>query len=118
MFSTTLERPPLRSSRWRGFPLASPVGRSALRTIGEVEIVYVLTPHIGGIVEFYRLENDILKVVVKIPGFSSHKIGSRNLDMAVAGDFGGDGQVELLVPSQTLDEIGGIRRTLDGAEVA
>ena len=38
--------------------------------------------------------------------------------MAVAGDFDGDGRVELLVPNQTLDEIGGIRRTSDGAEVA
>ena len=64
------------------------------------------------------MENDILKVVVKIPGFRSHKIGSRNLDMAVAGDFNGDGRAELLLPSQTPDETGGIRRTLDGAEVA
>ena len=81
---------------------------------GKVGIVDVLTPHIGGIVEFYRLQNDILKVVVKIPGFSSHKIGSRNLDMAVAGDFDGDARMELLVPNQTLDEIGGIRLTLWG----
>ncbi|MEC9280196.1 MAG: hypothetical protein VX947_04835, partial [Chloroflexota bacterium] len=102
-----------RDSRWRHQLAVAPFGPS-----GEVEIVDVLTPHIGGIVEFYRLENDILKVVVKIPGFRSHKIGSRNLDMAVAGDFDGDGRVELLVPNQTLDEIGGIRRTLDGAEVA
>ncbi len=102
-----------RGSRWRHQLAVAPFGAS-----GEVEIVDVLTPHIGGIVEFYRLENDILKVVVKIPGFRSHKIGSRHLDMAVAGDFDGDGRVELLVPIQTLDEIGGIKRTLDGAEVA
>ena len=53
-------------------------------------------------------------MVVKIPGFRSLKIGARNLDMAVAGDFDGDGRVELLVTNQTLEEIGGIRRTLDG----
>ena len=51
-------------------------------------------------------------MVVNVPGFRSHKIKSRNLDMAVAGDFHGDGRVELLVPNQTLDEIGGIRLTL------
>ena len=102
-----------RGSRWRHQLAVAPFGPS-----GEVEIVDVLTPHIGEIVEFYRLENDILKVVVKIPGFRSHKIGSRNLDMAVVGEFDGDGRVGLLVPNQTLDEIGGIRRTLDGAEVA
>ena len=38
--------------------------------------------------------------------------------MAAAGDFNGDGRAELLLPIQTPDEIGGIRRTLDGAEVA
>jgi len=92
---------------------AAPFGTSS-----EVEIVDVLTPHIGGIVEFYRLENGKLNVVAQAPGFRSHEIGSRNLDMAVAGDFDGDGRVELLVPNQTLDEIGGIRRTSDGAEVA
>ena len=102
-----------RGSRWRHQLAAAPFGPS-----GEIEIVDVLTPHIGGIVEFYRLENDKLNVVAQIPGFRSHKIGSRNLDMAVAGDFDGDGRVELLVPNQTLDEIGGIRRTSDGAEVA
>ena len=102
-----------RGSRWRHQLAAAPFGPA-----GETEIVDVLTPHIGGIVEFYRLENDSLRVMAKVPGFRSHKIGSRNLDMAVAGDFDGDGRVELLVPNQTLDEIGGIRRTLGGAEVA
>jgi hypothetical protein len=102
-----------QGSRWRHQLAVAPFGPS-----GEVEITDVLTPHIGGIVEFYRLENDGLRVVAKVPGFRSHKIGSRNLDMAVAGDFDGDGRVELLVPNQTLDEIGGIRRTSDGAEVA
>jgi hypothetical protein len=98
-----------RGSRWRHQLAVSPFGPS-----GEVEIVDVLTPHIGEIVEFYRSENDILKVVVKTPGFRSLKIGARNLDMTVAGDFDGDGRVEMLVPNQTLEEICGIRRTLDG----
>lgn len=102
-----------RGSRWRHQLAVAPFGPS-----GELEIVDVLTPHIGGIVEFYRLENDKLNVVAQVPGFRSHKIGSRNLDMAVAGDFDGDGRVELVIPNQTLDEIGGIRRTPDGAEVA
>nr|ABZ06289.1 putative FG-GAP repeat protein [uncultured marine microorganism HF4000_008B14] len=78
----------------------------------------MVTPHIGGTVEFYRLEDDILRVVAKVPGFRTHAIGSRNLDMAVAGDFDGDGRIEILVPSQGMDEIGAIRRTEEGAEVA
>lgn len=92
---------------------AAPFGPS-----GESEVVDVVTPHIGGTVEFYRLEDDILRVVAKVPGFRTHAIGSRNLDMAVAGDFDGDGRIEILVPSQGMDEIGAIRRTEEGAEVA
>jgi hypothetical protein len=92
---------------------AAPFGPS-----GELEVVDVVTPHICGTVEFYRLEEDSLRVVAKVPGFRTHAIGSRNLDMAVAGDFDSDGRLELLVPSQGMDEIGAIKRTEAGAEVA
>ena len=102
-----------RGSRWRHQLAAAPFGPS-----GELEVVDVVTPHICGTVEFYRLEEDSLRVVAKVPGFRTHAIGSRNLDMAVAGDFDRDGRLELLVPSQGMDEIGAIRRTEAGAEVA
>ena len=102
-----------RSSRWRHQLAAAPFGPS-----GELEVVDVVTLHICGTVEFYRLEEDSLRVVAKVPGFRTHAIGSRNLDMAVAGDFDSDGRLELLVPSQGMDEIGAIRRTEAGAEVA
>jgi hypothetical protein len=81
-------------------------------------LVDVLTPHIGGVVEFYRLEENELRIVAQVPGYTSHVIGSRNLDMALAGDFDGDGQVELLVPNQARTELAGIRRTEEGAVVA
>ena len=102
-----------RGSRWRHQLAAAPFGPS-----GELEVVDMVTPHICGTVEFYRLEEDSLRVVAKVPGFRTHAIGSRNLDMAVAGDFDSDGRLELLVPSQGMDEIGAIRRTEAGAEVA
>ena len=38
--------------------------------------------------------------------------------MGLAADLDGDGQVELLVPSQDGTELGAIRRTEDGAVVA
>jgi hypothetical protein len=50
-------------------------------------------------------------------GFTSHVIGTRNLDMGMAGDFDGDGRVEVLLPDQTRTELGGIRRVEGGAEV-
>ncbi len=38
--------------------------------------------------------------------------------MALAGDFDGDGSVEVLLPDQSLTELGAIRRTGVGAEAA
>jgi hypothetical protein len=77
-----------------------------------------MTPHIGGIVEFFQLAGDRLKLVAQTSGYSSHALGSRNLDMAVAGDFDGDGQVELLLPDQERASLGAVRRVPGGAEVA
>jgi hypothetical protein len=52
------------------------------------------------------------------PGYTSHVINTRNLDMAVAGDFDGDGRVELLLPDQVRGQLGAIRHEGDGATVA
>jgi hypothetical protein len=100
-------------NRWRHQLAVAPFGLQ-----GEVELVDVLTPHIGGVVEFYQLFGDELQVVATVPGYTSHVIGSRNLDMALAGDLDGDGRVELLLPDQSFTHLGGIRRTTGGAEVA
>jgi hypothetical protein len=99
--------------RWRHQIAVAPFGPN-----GELELADVLTPHLGGVVEFFQWDGDELKIVAKVPGFTSHVIGSRNLDMAAAADFDGDGQVELLLPDQARMNLGGIRRTADGAEVA
>jgi len=84
----------------------------------ETELVDVLTPHIGGIVGFYQLVGDQLEVVAQVPGYASHVIGTRNLDMAVAGDVDGDGTFEVLLSNQERTKLGAIRRTADGAKVA
>jgi hypothetical protein len=98
--------------RWRHQLAVAPFGPD-----GEVEIVDVLTPHIGGVVEFYRLDGNELVIVAEARGFTSHVIGSRNLDMGVAGDFDGDGRIELLLPNQARTELSAISRTDYGAEV-
>ncbi len=99
--------------RWRHQLAVAPFGPG-----GELELASVLTPHIGGIVEFYRLHGDELEIVAQVPGYSSHEIGSRNLDRALAGDLDGDGRIELLVPDQAQESLGAIRRTDEGAETA
>lgn len=75
-------------------------------------LVDVRTPHIGGIVEFFQYNNGKLESVQEIRGFSTHSIGSRNLDAAIAGDFNNDGIIELLAPDQGHINLGII--SLDG----
>ncbi len=55
-----------------------------------------------------------LKFRAELGGFSSHQIGSRNLDSALAADFNGDGQVEIVVPDQSQTALSAIQ-VLDGA---
>ena len=100
-----------QGNRWRHQIAVAPFGPH-----GEIELVDVLTPHLGGVVEFYRWEGDELQVIAQISGYTSHVIGTRNLDMAAAGDFDGDGHVELLLPNQARTALGAIRRTADGAD--
>ncbi len=102
-----------RGYRWRHQIAVGPFGPD-----GELELVDVLTPHIGGVVEFYRLAGDQLQIVAQVPGYTSHVLGSRNLDMSAAGDFDGDGRLELLLPDQARTSLGAIRRNPGGAEVA
>ena len=100
-----------RGGRWRHQLAFGPFGPN-----GEQELVDVLTPHIGGVVEFYRHNGDHLEIVASLPGYTSHVIGSRNLDMAVAGDFNGDGQPEIVLPTQDRTSIAGLQRTADGVQ--
>lgn len=87
--------------RWRHQLLVAPFGEG-----GESLLAVVRTPHIGGVLEFYRLEGNRLEIVTEIPGFSTHSIGSRNLVTALAGDLDDDGQIELLAPDQTHMRLG------------
>ena len=72
----------------------------------ETLLAVVRTPHIGGVVEYYRLNKDKLEIVAEVPGISTHSIGSRNLFSAQAGDFDNDGLVELLAPDQSHTRLG------------
>jgi hypothetical protein len=98
--------------RWQHQIAVGPFGPQ-----GEIEIVSVRTPHIGGEVKYYRWEGDRLILVANIDGFSSHVIGSRNLDMAIAGDFDGDGAPEVLVPDLAMLNLAGLQRVASGVEV-
>ena len=100
-------------NRWRHQLAVAPFGPN-----GEIELAEVLTPHIGGIAGFYRLHDRLLTLLAQQRGVTSHIIGSRNLDMGLAGDLDGDGQPELVVFNQRLTALTALRRVEDGIELA
>ncbi|WP_340819534.1 hypothetical protein [Methanolobus sp. WCC4] len=98
--------------RWRQQIAVAPSGPE-----GENEIIDVLTPHIGGVVEFYQWEDDELKVISSLSGYSSHLAGSGNLDMSMVGDFDDDEEMELLVPLQNHRKLAVLEHTDEGVKV-
>lgn len=101
-----------RGGRWQHALAWAPFGVD-----GTFSLVEVKTPHIGGVVRFYEYRGDQMTIVAELTGYTSHVLGSRNLNMAVAGDFNGDQIPEIVLPSQDRTRIAGIQRTQTGAEV-
>ena len=100
-----------QGSRWRHQLTVVPFDNN------QLTLVDVLTPHIGGVVEFYRLEDNSLIVEAEVPGYTSHVIGSRNLELAASSDFDSDGNLEVLLPSQSLTNLAAISYTSGSANV-
>ncbi|MEM7116190.1 MAG: hypothetical protein AAF614_27385 [Chloroflexota bacterium] len=99
--------------RWRHQLAVAPFGPT-----GAMELVDVRTPHIGGQVEFFQWQGDQLEIVARTDGYTSHVIGSRNLDLGVAGQFDLSGNVTQLLPSQDRSLLAGIQHREEGAVVA
>ena len=102
-----------RGYRWRNQMAVAP-----LLGTDENIVVDVLTPHIGGLVEYFRLRGDSLDLLTSIQEYSSHQIGSRNLDLAIIGRF--DPRLNKLiamVPTQNYRELHGLNLNLSGTTV-
>ena len=79
----------------------NPAGAADYDGDGRIEIALVETPHIGGILILYRWEGGRwLKEVARLPGYSTHRIGSTVLAMSHSHDWTGDGIADLLLPRQ------------------
>jgi hypothetical protein len=98
---------------WRHQIAVAPFGPD-----GGREVASVRTPHRAAEAEFHRLAGDSLERVAARGRYPSHEFGSRNLDRAAAGDFDGDGQPELVVPTPETGGLAGLRRTDGGVEEA
>lgn len=100
----------------QGYRWLHQIGAGRLAPDGELEVIAVRTPHIGGIVEAYRFAGDRLELVASGPGYSSHQLGSANLDMALLADVDGNGRLDVVVPTQSMTELAGLARTEAGFE--
>jgi hypothetical protein len=98
--------------RWRNQLGAAPFDDSR-----RWDLVDVLTPHLTGVVEFYKLDGENMEIKAQVRGYTSHVIGTRNLDMGLMGDFDGDQIIEALLPNQSRTELGAIERSESGAFV-
>lgn len=103
--------------RWLHQIAAGPLGPN-----GGIEIVEIRTPHLGGQVRYYRLPSDDtssqLEFIAETQLYTSHELGSRNLDAVTVGDFDGDGVPELVVQDQDRKGLYGLQRTSCGVNVA
>lgn len=82
------------SNRW-----LNPAVIADIDNDGKLEIAYVETPHIGGILHVLNLNND--KLVYKYKSFqtSNHGIGSRVQELASAVDWDADGVPDIVIPN-------------------
>ncbi len=90
-------------NRWRNQLAAGPIGPN-----GDFAVVDVRTPHIGGTVQWFAADLDTARlelISISEPIFTTHVIGSRNLDLGAAVDVDGDGQPEIVVPSAQRDRL-------------
>jgi len=54
---------------------------------GKVEIAWIQTPHIGGVLKIARIEDDSLQLLDEKDGVSNHQYGSRNLCLSAVTTF-------------------------------
>ena len=84
------------------------IGAAELSGTGAPEIAAVLTPHIGGVLTAYRRAGGALVRIARAPGYSSHAIGSRNLEQALIADLDGNGVPEIVLPRHGRETLAGV----------
>jgi hypothetical protein len=96
-------------SGWRHALAVEPFGPE-----GELELADLSRPHVSREVEFFQLKRDKLVKVAGIKRYSTHSIGSRNLELFDVIEE--DGRLLLIVPTHDFRSIAAIGRTPGGVE--
>ena len=69
------------------------------------DIAFVVTPHLAGILQFYRFRNNRLVRIAGAAGFSNHFIGSNELRLSAVADVNRNGIPDLVIPSLARNEL-------------
>jgi len=77
----------------------NPVGAADFDGDGVIEVAYVETPHLGGVLRIVSLQDGALVEEASWAGVSNHVIGSRELGLSAILDFDEDGLPEIFLPS-------------------
>ena len=83
------------SNRW-----LAPVGIADFNNDGNLDIAYVQTPHIGGILKVWSMMGKEFKQIAQRRGFSNHSIGSTRVSTAKLVDINEDGVMDMALPDQ------------------
>ncbi len=88
--------PPIgTANRW-----LAPVGIADFNNDGAVDIAYIQTPHIGGILKVWTLDNGKLTQIAQSRGYSNHSIGDTRVSTAKVEDYNNDGVMDMALPDQ------------------
>lgn len=77
----------------------NPIGAADFDGDGTIEVAYVETPHLGGVLRIVSLQDGALVEEASWAGVSNHVMGSRELGLSAVLDFDEDGLPEIFVPS-------------------
>ena len=69
------------------------------------DIAFVVTPHLAGILQFYRFRNNRLVRIAGAAGYSNHFIGSNELRLSAVADVNRNGIPDLVIPSLARNEL-------------
>ncbi|MCY3976706.1 MAG: hypothetical protein OXG23_01280 [Chloroflexi bacterium] len=109
-----VDGPPMEPGKnWR-----QPFSAGAFGFSGQIEIAAMSMSSAGGAVEFFRYVGDSLKRTAGAPGFTNIVARSRSLDQTAAGDFNGNGRLEVLALDASRPGVVAVERSAMGAEQA
>jgi hypothetical protein len=89
-----------RTNRWLNIAAINDLDND-----GKVELAWIETPHIGGILKVAKIEAGTLQILAKAEQYSNHAIGERNLYLSVLTQHS-DIKV-IYVPNQNRNKIVG-----------